>query len=130
MFFLPSDKDTVRFTGTYEEFVDLLHKKGFWESEEEYQRYLKRDQTIVQNPLFDHYSVDFSEKIIGLGSGVVYFGSGPSYPDQTVFELNSEGFTQEEINQAFSKALKELHKLREKNKTEGYKDFFLKKINR
>ena len=68
---------------------------------------------FVQRPFFDEYSADFLNFCIRVGTGIAYLdGKGPKYPDKTIFELNSEGFTQEEINQAFAKALQELKNLR------------------
>lgn len=129
MFFSKSSKRNFFFTGTYKECVEELRKKGFWESEEDYKNHLKNQDIYIKSLFFDEYSADFSKHLICIGTGVAYVGGrGPIYPDKTIFELNSEGFTQEEINHAFSKALQELKKMREKNQTEGYKDFLLKKV--
>lgn len=53
--------------------------------------------------------------------------NAPTYPDNVLFELKTEGFSQKEINEAFYKAYKHLDQLRHRNKTNEIKDFIIEK---
>lgn len=118
------------FTGTYLEFLKLLKEHDYWESEEAYGNYCSREEILYKMPFFDTYTADIEQKLLTLGTGRLYSPTNrPTYPDKTFFEVDTEGFSQEEINQAFGEALKELVKLRDKKSSDEIKAFLFKKFS-
>lgn len=120
-------KDKLTFTGTYQEFIDALQLLDFWEREEDYERFISAPQETARLAQFGTYCADIKAGVL-FEQGVGYIGGKkPTYPDITFMELKTEGYSQEEINQAFGKALNELEKMNKREKGDT-KAFILKKL--
>ncbi|MGX7203561.1 hypothetical protein [Enterococcus pingfangensis] len=117
MFF--DQKKNFVFTGTYQEFIEQLKKNHFWKTEAEFEEYLLKNRFRNENT-FKTYYANFANQIIDYGE------EQADFPDRTVFVVETEGYTQEEINEAFGKALKELAEQRAGSSEN--KEFLLNKL--
>lgn len=126
MLSLTYSKNKLSFTGTYIEFIHALRVISFWESEEDYERFIASPQVKARFSQFGTYFADIKAGVI-FEHGLAYPSEKrPTYPDKTFIELKTEGYSQEEINRAFGKALNELEKINENSKNE-MKAFIMKK---
>ena len=122
-------KSIFSFVGTFKEFLEILKAKGFWETEEEYEQFLS-DSVMQQSlTLFSEYNADLKNGLIFHRAVGYPPNTRPTYPNKVVLELATEGYTQEEVNKAFEKVLKELEKSRSKKEPGQIKDFILRKLD-
>ncbi|MDT2760374.1 hypothetical protein [Enterococcus xiangfangensis] len=112
-------KENFVFTGTYQEFIEQLKENHFWKSEAEFEEYLLKNRFRNENT-FKTYYANFANQIIDYGE------EQPDFPDRTVFVVETEGYTQGEINAAFGEALKELAEQRARSREN--KGFSLNKL--
>ncbi|WP_080871739.1 hypothetical protein [Oceanobacillus timonensis] len=115
MIFGNKRKNEIEFAGTLGEFVAKLYDLGFWENDETYKKYISEDVYSHFNNTFLNYSANLDEKSIsfGKGLGVSSVNSRPTYPDETIVRIYTEGYTNEEINEAIHETLKKLEKQRD-----------------
>lgn len=119
-------KNKFTFTGTYQEFMNELHIRNFWHSEEDYKNYISLPRVSYKLSNFNTYFADIKAGVI-FEHGLAYASEKmPTYPDKILIELKTEGYSQEEINQAFGKALNELEKMNRESKNE-MKAFIMEK---
>ncbi|NKD39762.1 hypothetical protein HED42_16635 [Enterococcus casseliflavus] len=115
------------FVGTRAELADWLNGRYYFLDENRMKLFLKNHGKESQ---FEPHWLDEKTKIICSGEGLGYpLGHAPTYPDNVLFEVKTEGFSQEEINEAFYKAYEHLDQLRHRNKTNEIKDFHIEKRN-
>lgn len=113
------------FVGSHAELTDWLNGRDYFVDESRMKLFLKNQGNATQ---FGPYWLDEKSKNICSGEGLGYpLNNAPTYLDNVLFELKTEGFSQKEINEAFYKAYKHLDQLRHRNKTNEIKDFIIEK---
>lgn len=117
--------EKIVYYGTFNEFLDLLHKKNFWITEKDYQIYCKDEKNTLFNNCFGKYSANFKDKSLDLvpaSKGYLIIEKSKHNYTHTRFCIDSKEFTQTEINQAFALAFEAL-----KRKDSPVKDFIITK---
>ncbi|WP_193065439.1 hypothetical protein [Oceanobacillus oncorhynchi] len=123
-------KNTIEFPGTLEEFVTLLYDLDFWETNKKYQEFITNEYYPHFRNKFDVYTANLDSKRISLGKGRMYPGDNkPSCPDEIIVKIKSEGYTQQEINNAIYETLKKLEKQRNQKTVSNtkFKEFYIRK---
>lgn len=120
------------FYGTYNEFIDKLKQENFWKSDEKYNEYVEK-HTYINGAQFGEYKADFREKsIIMKGTGYLsnHTSTGKSSvkSKKIILEIDSTGFSQEEINSALAETMMKLEKMQDNNSSSTNKRFSLVKI--
>lgn len=135
MFFKRSNKEKGEFIffGTYNEFIDKLEQENFWKSDEKYNEYIK-NHTYINGTQFGEYKADFSTESISMkGRGYLSnntsTGKSSVKSKKTILEIDSTGFSQEEINSALAELMMKLEKMRDNNSGSTNKRFSLVKIS-
>ena len=115
----------IFFVGSHAELTDWLNERDYFVDENRMKLFLNNQDKESQ---FGPHWLDEKSKNICSGEGLGYtLSNTPTYPDNVLFELKTEGFSLKEINEAFYKAYKHLDHLRHRNKTNEIKDFLIEK---
>lgn len=113
------------FVGSHAELTEWLNGRNYFVDENRMKLFLKNQGNATQ---FGPHWLDEKSKNLCSGEGLGYpLNNAPTYPDNVLFELKTEGFSQKEINEAFYKAYKHLDQLKHRNKTNEIKDFIIEK---
>lgn len=127
-------EDELIYYGTYQEFIDKLKRENFWQSENEFYEYMKK-HTYINHSEFGEYKEDFSTKSIiiksmGNLSNHTVIDKSSMNSEKVLLEIDSTGFSQEEINSALAETLKKLKNIQINNTSSVNKKFSLFKINK
>lgn len=121
------------FFGTYNEFIEKLKQEKFWKSDEKYNEYIK-NHTYINGTQFGEYRADFRTESISM-KGMGYLSNNTSTGKSSVktkkivLEIDSTGFSQEEINSALAEMMMKLKKMQDNNSSSTNKRFSLIKIS-